>query len=460
MTRSEAASTLVEGVTADGAELALLLSREGAPVRLAGRAPGRAPSAEILRLLQEHGVAVEPDEDLDADPGAPATAYLDVWTPETAPRVHLLRAAGARLTGIADAVLERAPGPVLGVTGTAGKTTAAALALRLLRAAGLDARAAAAAPAGQLWPAHDLLAALPALRSSTWLVLELTSSHLAVTERSPHVAVVTSFWPDHLELHGSLEAYRAAKERLVASQTNADWVVVDEDVPDVAAFARRTSARRASFSRTAPVLRGAYLDRGALAARWGGRVVEVGPAAALPLPGRLLGGALAACAAALAAGVPPERLAPGLAGFEPPAHRGREVARWDGVPVVDATMAATPAKAAAMLEPYPDASVVLVAGGLTELAGLPVGVSPAEERLLAEACAEARRAAGAIVLFGPAAERLQPLLAGAERVGSLEEALTAGRDRARGAASVLVAPMFPLAAEERERLAARARARA
>ena len=67
------------------------------------------------------------------------------------------------------------------------------------------------ARAGNLWPTAELLRP----RSDGLLVMELTSSHLCFTSRSPAVAVITCFWPDHLELHGSLERYRAAKETIV-----------------------------------------------------------------------------------------------------------------------------------------------------------------------------------------------------------------------------------------------------
>ncbi len=59
------------------------------------------------------------------------------------------------------------------------------------------------------------------------MLLELTSSHLAFCDTPPHVAVVTCFWPDHVELHGSVEAYLAAKQRIVRGQRPGDRVVFD-----------------------------------------------------------------------------------------------------------------------------------------------------------------------------------------------------------------------------------------
>ena len=128
--------------------------------------------------------------------------------------------------------------------------------------------------------------------------------------------------------------------------------------------------------------------------------------------------------------------------------------------LVDDGMAATPTKTAAALRERPDRSVVLVAGGELTSAGLPVHASPEEQRLLEEACAEARRAARLVVLFGPAAGRLAPLLDPTPVVvaGDVEHAVATAGERLSGAHTLLVSPMFPVSLEERERIAPALRA--
>ena len=69
-------------------------------------------------------------------------------------------------------------------------------------------------------------------------MLELTSSHLAFMATSPTIAAVTCFWPDHLELHGSLAAYREAKEAIVRHQRPSDRLVLDTTDEAVEACAR------------------------------------------------------------------------------------------------------------------------------------------------------------------------------------------------------------------------------
>ena len=384
-------------------------------------------------------------------------ALVDEWTPETSPRVRELREAGVRVRCVADLVLERSPVPVLGVTGTAGKTTTATAAATLLRRAGLPVDTASGR-AANLWPDERQLERVPGLAAPAWVVAELTSTHLCYMERSPQVAVVTCFWPDHLELHGSLAAYRAAKETIVRHQRPEDWLVLPDRDAAVAPFAELAPARVARFSPHPPrpsnsLLQGVFVRRGAVVVRWEGQELAVADVAALPVAGRLVANVLAACAAALCAGVPPEALPVGLAAVEPPPHRLREVARVAGVPVVDDGMAATPAKAVAALELFLDGSLVLLAGGEQEVRGLAVHDTPEEHALLESACALARRKARTVVLFGPAAGRLGPLLPGAH-AGALDEAVTLALAAAPGAAAVLFSPMFPVALADRERFAA------
>jgi UDP-N-acetylmuramoylalanine--D-glutamate ligase len=433
--------TLVEGFDADAVALARLLAGEGRAVTVAG--PGEAgPDGRALRAL---GVEVRDRTDLDRDPGEHDEAFLDVWTPEVAPRVERLRASGCRVRCLADLVLERAGVPTIGVTGTAGKTTTTALVAQLLRAAGARVHASSTARAGNLWPTAELLE--PA--DDGVLVLELTSSHLCFTSRSPAVAAITCFWPDHVELHGSLERYRAAKEAIARAQSAGDVVVVNEDDQAAVDIGAVSPGRRLGFSTLAEVDEGAFARDGTIVVR--ARDVE----RELPRPSGLdrprLQAVLAATAVAVAAGAIPA----GLGGLRLPELRATAVGRSGDVELVDDGMAATPAKSAATLRSRSDGTVVLVAGGELTSAGLAVHASPEEQRLLEEACAEARRAARLVVLFGPASERLAPLFDTVPtlRADDVEDAIATAANHLEGAETLLVTPMFPLSTGERLRIA-------
>jgi UDP-N-acetylmuramoylalanine--D-glutamate ligase len=432
--------TLIEGFERDAVTLARLLAREGRRVTLAG--PGTASQQALA--LRAKGVEIRAHADLDANPGQHEEAFLDVWTPEVAPRVALLRETGCVLRCLGDFVLERSQAPTIGVTGTAGKTTTAAFLAYLLRTAGVTVHTSTTARAANLWPTDELL---PAPVDGV-VLMELTSSHLCFTTRSPRIAVITCFWPDHLELHGSLDRYRAAKEAIVSRQSPDDVVVVNED-DDAAAIASASPGRRFGFSATGEVDAGAFVR---------GKEVVLRDAAgerSFQVPARMDGprlqALLAAAATALASGALPEQLGPPDA----PPFRGTRVGKLGATELIDDGMATTPAKTAAALRRRSAGSVVLVAGGELEIAGLPVHSSPEEQMLLEAACAEARRVARLVVLFGPAAARIAPFFERSRtlRAQTLDEAIALASEHADGAKVLVVSPMFPLPPADRERIA-------
>lgn len=437
---------LVEGFDRDAVVLARTLAREGHRVTLAG--PGDA-SQQALELRASR-VVVRARTSLDTEPGHHDEAFLDVWTPEVAPRVALLRESGCVVRCLGDRVLERSPVPTIGVTGTAGKTTTAAFLTYLLRTAGSTVHTGTTARAGNLWPTAELL---PPPTDGV-VLMELTSSHLCFTTSSPTIAVITCFWPDHLELHGSLERYRAAKEAIVRHQRPSDIVVANEDDGDAAAIASLSPGRHFGFSATREVEAGAFVRGSEMMLRdaAGERSFALPPTLDAPR----LQALLAAAATALAAGALPETLrAP-----EPPPYRAARVGRLGDTELIDDGMAATPSKTASALHEFPDASVVLVAGGELEAAGLPVHASREERKLLEEACAQARRVARLVVLFGPAATRLAPSFDRrlTLRATTLDEAIALASTHAEGAKMLVVSPMFPLPPEDRERIAPALRA--
>jgi UDP-N-acetylmuramoylalanine--D-glutamate ligase len=434
-------TALIEGFDHDAVALARLLAKEGRRVTLAG--PGAASQTALE--LRSAGVEVRAHADLDSNPGRHEEAFLDVWTPEVAPRVELLRESGCVVRCLGDLVLERASVPTIGVTGTAGKTTTALFLAYLLRSAGATVHTSTTARAANLWPTMELV---PPPTDGV-VLMELTSSHLCFTTRSPRIAVLTCFWPDHLELHGSLARYREAKAAIVRFQRPGDMVVVNEDDPGAAAIADLSPGRRYGFSAADEVDAGAFVHEQEIVLR--DTVGERSFRVPLGLDAPRLQALLAAAATTLAAGAIPEQLGPPQA----PPFRATRVGRLGSTELIDDGMAATPAKAASTLDEHPDASVVLVAGGELENAGLPVHSSPEEEALLEHACAEARRVARFVVLFGPAAERLAPFFDPARtlRATSLDEAIELASEHAGDAKVLVVSPMFPLDLAEREKIA-------
>ena len=219
------------------------------------------------------------------------------------------------LSGAADLLLRFSPVPVLGVTGSAGKSTTARLAEAMLRESGSEVLVADDAPAENAYPTADLVARALAARPPAWCVAELTSNHLAVCSASPHIACITNVWPDHVDQHGSLEAYIAAKRRIVEFQTAEDWVVVNADDPGALELASGSPARHFPVTLAGPPADpGAGIEAGRLTARRAGDAYDLGPVSALPPSPGAENGLLAGASALLAGASPARSLARSPAG--------------------------------------------------------------------------------------------------------------------------------------------------
>jgi UDP-N-acetylmuramoylalanine--D-glutamate ligase len=396
---------------------------------------GEAAELERLRALAQR-LGVSDDVPL-----------LSPWAPLA--DVQLERASGA-----ADLLLRFSPVPVLGVTGTAGKTTTARLAEAMLRAGGAEVLSSRDAPADNAWPTAELLERVLAARPPAWCVAELTSNHLAVCSASPQIAVVTNVWADHVDQHGSLASYVAAKRRIVEFQGREDWTILNADDPGATELATASSARILRCSREAPVGDpGAGVEAGRLTLRLDGGVYDLGASSSLPAAPAGAAGLLAA-AAALLAGASPEGIASALAAWRGLALRRERLGAIDGCEVIRDALAATPAKAAAGLALHSPGSVVLIAGGYDDLGGGPMHDDAQEQALFEAAAAVAARACAHAALFGPAAPRLARALDSAGlRSITLHETLAGACLDARAHAApertILFAPWFPTTAAER-----------
>lgn len=375
--------------------------------------------AELARcdvVVRSPGVSVHRAELRElSEAGAPVTTATSLWLGEHGSR------------------------GVIGISGTKGKSTTAALACHLARAAGR--RAELAGNIGV--PALDLLDREP----YELAVVELSSYQIADLDTGPQVAAITNLHREHLDWHGSEQAYRADKLRLLMLPG------VERAILPAALDAARRE--------------GTMLLRFGVPGGWeatGEGIVHAGELALaggdLPLPG--LHNALNLCAALTALeaiGVAAPPLAGALADFAALPHRLQTVAERDGALWVDDSISTTPESTLAALASYPGRQLVLIAGGqdrgqdygelaraLARDAVTLIGVPSTGARLvaaareagvpeqraltardLADAVARARRAAGpgAVVLLSPAApsydsyrdfeqrgERFQALAAG------------------------------------------------
>jgi UDP-N-acetylmuramoylalanine--D-glutamate ligase len=250
----------------------------------------------------------------------------------------------------------------------------------MLRAEGRDVQVAGNTLAGGYQV--PLIQAADTMPASGWIVAEISSFQLEwVAGFRPRVAIVTNVTADHLNRHGTLEAYLAAKARLVEAQEPGDVGVFNAQNAGSMAIAAQTRARRLLFQRAKPVPCGVWTEPGGALMNQGpvcqgnrrivarleeagdGGVIEIAPVSALRVPGEhTLENALAATAAALALDVRPESIAAVLIEFPGVPDRMERVAEVGGVEYVNNTMCTNVDAAVRSIEAY-DRPVVLIAGG-------------------------------------------------------------------------------------------------
>ncbi|MBL6750158.1 MAG: UDP-N-acetylmuramoyl-L-alanine--D-glutamate ligase [Nevskia sp.] len=427
---------LVVGLGKSGVSAARHLAREGAQLTLTD-SRAAPPGLEQAR-------AAAPDAQLClggfAAPAPHAQYEFAVVSPGVSlaePFVSALRAAGVAIVGDVELFARAAAVPVVGITGSNGKSTVTSLVGAMAHAAGWS-----AGVGGNLGePALELLA-LPARLH----VLELSSFQLETTESLRlAAATILNVSPDHLDRHGSLERYIAAKARIYA---HADVAVVNRE--DLATHSNTHLARRVvSFGLDAPDA-GHY---GLLQS--GGELWLAGPAdhgngesaignrngetdcrpllrlTALRIQGRHnAANALAALALADAAGIPRAASLRALGGFAGLPHRCQWVGRRGGVDWINDSKGTNVGATLAALQGL-DGPLVWLGGGQ----GKGQDFAPLREPLRA-------KARGAIV-FGEDAARLAQDLAGAvavERVADLAGAVALARRLAQAGDRVLLSP--------------------
>jgi UDP-N-acetylmuramoylalanine--D-glutamate ligase len=415
---------LVVGLAREGTDLARYLVGMGAPVCVTDRR-SEADLADALASLTglplRYAFGGHPAELLDECD----VLYLSPGVPPELPLAVEARRRGIVLSSATELFLARCPAPVVGITGSSGKTTTTALTGEVFRRAGR-----VAFVGGNI--GVPLLSRLPEITPDAWVIMELSSFQLEPLRRSPHVAAITNITPNHLDRHPSMGAYAAAKYQIVAHQTPADWAVLNADDPLLAAAPGL--GRRVLFSLEGRV-EGAYVADDWLVLQRDGQERRIAPRAELRLRGRHnLANALCVCAIASAVGLELDAVREALATFAGVPHRLEVVGEVGGVRYVNDSIATSPERSIAALESF-DEPIVLLAGGR-------------DKHLPWDRWAEVvGRRARHLVLLGEAQELIAVAArahgaAGVpqHRVATLDDAIALARDLARPGDVVLLSP--------------------
>ncbi len=328
---------------------------------------------------------------------------LSGGVPLSIPLVQEARERGIPLTNDSQIFLDHAPCPVVGITGSAGKTTTTVLLGRMISEAYGPERTWIGGNIG-----NPLISVLDDMDAEDIVVMELSSFQLEIMTSAPHVGAVLNITPNHLDRHGTMAAYTAAKSRIVHNQSRDDVIVLNRDDPGSWALRDIVPGSLISFGSHRPQGGevGTYIHQGRIALWDGMESKDLFPTEDIQLRGvHNQANVLAACALAHAVNVQPQAMQAGVQGFQGVEHRLEHVREWGGAAWYNDSIATAPERAIAALQSFSD-PVVLLAGGQDK--DLP----------WAEFARVVHDQARHVILFGEAADMIDRALAGVDGEGS------------------------------------------
>ena len=416
---------LVVGLGKSGLAAARFLKTQGARVTVSDARPAML-IAELSELLEEgfmveagsHGLLTFRRQDLIVvSPGVPMST----------PELTQVRAMGAHIIGELELGSQYLKGEVVAVTGSNGKTTTTTLIGEILKAAGR-----ATLVGGNI--GRPVTAMVEESAAESWSVLEVSSFQLETVETfKPRIAMVLNITPDHLDRHGTFEAYAALKARITEFQTGEDFLILNGEDKDTQMIAARTKAQVFWFSTRRPIKQGTFVFGESIlfVPSEGANSERVMPVAEIPLVGaHNVENVLAAVCAARLAGVDAATIREAVRNFKAVEHRLEFVREVGGVKYyndskatnVDATLKAVEAFAG---------GIHLILGGKDKGSDYRV-----LEPLL-------RKRVKTVITIGSAAEKIERQLDGVvkiERAETLQRAVAFAQEAATGGDTVLLAP--------------------
>ena len=391
----------VAGAARSGISAALLLAHRGARVTLSDVSPEL--DSHAARQLRDAGVELElgghrRDTFTSAD-----LLVLSPGVPLDHPTIVAARDAGVRVMGEIELASRWLSGRIVAITGTKGKSTTTTLTGRMFTAGGLK-----AVVGGNI--GTPLSSQVEASTPETFHIVEVSSFQLETTDTfHPWIAVLLNLSSDHLDRHGSMDAYGAAKAKIFANQTPEDWAVINADDPQTLALARAVRARKVLFSVETPLV----------------------PLASIRLIGRhLVSDVMAAATVAQIAGVSMDAMVRAVESFTGLEHALEPVAVLNGVRFVNDSKATNVEAAQRAIESF-EGGLVAIIGGRFKSGDFSLLREPLRSR------------GAKVVAIGEAAPLIERALDGAvpvETAATLEAAVRRAFELAPQDGVVLLAP--------------------
>jgi len=414
---------LVVGLARTGVATALFCAARGARVT-ATESRAEAEIGEDVARLRALGVALElgghqektflEQDFIIPSPGVPANA----------PLLQAARTEGIAIWSEIELAYRFRQGKLIGITGSNGKTTTTSLVEHILGTASFP-----TIVAGNI--GTPLISCVERMTHETITVVELSSFQLELIQNfRTDVSVFLNLTPDHLDRHGSMDAYVAAKSRIFANQTEEDFAILNADDAATTPLAP-AKPRLYWFSRKQRAAQGAFVRGSEIVFRDDGKEEVVLKREEVPLPGtHNLENVLAAVAATRLAGASSKAVREGVLSFVGVEHRLEFVAEVHGVRYYNDSKATNVDATLKALDAFPG-RILVILGGKDK---------GSDYTLLQNAL---REKAILALLIGAAAGKIEGQIAGSvaiERAGTLDRAVEIASQAARAGDVVLLAP--------------------
>lgn len=419
---------LVLGMARSGVAAARLLLERGCEVTICDQKT-KDQFEGALDELNVQGVHWHLGEDPAALLDGMDALIVSPGVPDTHPAIQKAREMGVEVMGELEYAYRESTGLLLAVTGTNGKTTTCTLLGEIFKNAGR-----------RVWVVGNIGApyaqAVRKMRAGDVTVCEVSSFQLeTVSQFHPAVAAVLNMTEDHLNRHGSMQAYIQLKERIFANSREGDFVALNYDDEITRAMAQRTRAKVTWFSRSGEAPSGALVKDGKLlfADESGQRAVCTVEEIALP-GAHNLENALAATAMAMAAGIPAPVVRHTLRSFQGVEHRLEFVRELDGVRYINDSKGTNVESTLWAVRSMTAPTVILLGGSFKK-----ADYHPLAREIVRGNIAHA-------VLIGDTADQIQSALTDEgftdfERAGyDFERAVSLAREKAVPGGNVLLSP--------------------
>jgi UDP-N-acetylmuramoylalanine--D-glutamate ligase len=383
--------------------------------QLRGEIPGLLDKGIVVET-GKHGERTFRDQDL---------IVVSPGVPNDVPQLQNARRLGIPVIGEIELSARYLQGQIIAITGSNGKTTTTTLTGEVIAAGGRKALVG-----GNI--GTPAITFVEQSSPETWVVLEISSFQLETIETfRPHIAAILNVTPDHLDRHGSMENYIAAKARIFENQSERDFAVLNADDATTAGMGAGLKSQVYWFSRRKEVERGAFVRGGRIVFRDAKGERDIMAADEMTLKGlHNLENVLAAVAMGSLAGIEPAAIRQAVKDFKAVEHRLEYVTTIRGVQYFNDSKATNVDATIKALESFPG-RIHLILGGKDKGSDYTVLNELLRERVKK------------VYTIGAAAEKIEGQIAGVVEMvpaGTLDAAVKKAAETAEAGDIVLLAP--------------------